>query len=618
MRSPTLAVLLSACWIAVGQFWAGAALAQDIVVRSHGWAIHGELAYSPDFTHFDYVNPDAPKGGEFVQGAEGTFDSLNPFITKGNPAIGTNDIYDTLMVDAWDEPNSEYGLLAEWIEVEIDDDGIFTAVRFGLRPEARFHDGRPITADDIVWSFNTLREKGAPVYRFYYASVTEVVALSDRIVEFRLAPGDNREMPVILGQVPALPKHYWQDKDFTRTTLTPPLGSGPYKIGSVRAGQSITLERVADYWGKDLPVNIGHHNFASMRYEYFRDPTVMLEAFKAGDLDLRTENTSKFWATAYNVPAVDDGRILRKEFPHHRPAVIQGYVMNLRRPIFQDITVREAMSYLWDFEWVDRVITYNAYQRTDSYFENSEMEAQGLPGPKELEVLDPLRGQIPDRVFTQAYHAPVSDGSGINRDNQIKAMDLMKRAGWVVRDGILVNAETGQPFAVEILLSSESLTPHTQTLIRGIERLGGQATLRVVDAAQYRARLDSYDFDIVVGVWGQSFSPGNEQREFWGSAAAARPGSRNLPGISDPAIDTLIEDLIASPDRETLDARCRALDRVLQWNFFMIPMFHSKADRYAFWNRFGYPDTPPMHGTETDFWWVDAEKDQALKRRGRE
>ncbi len=589
------------------------------VVRSHGWAIHGDLKYPADFEHFDYVNPDAPKGGSVVFGVPDTFDSLNPFIISGSPGAGSSAIYDTLMTTSRDEPNSEYGLLAEWIEAESDADGIFTAIRFGLREEARFHDGEPVRADDVVWTFNKLVTEGAPLYRFYYANVDEAVALDDLTVEFRLIPGENREMPVILGQVPVLPQHYWADREFARTTLEPPLGSGPYRIAEVRPGQSVTIERVEDYWGADLPVNRGHNNFDRIRYEYFRDRTVLLEAFKAGDLDIRRENSSKNWATAYDVPAVEDGRILLREFNHERGTGMQAYVMNQRRPVFQDVRVREAMTYMWDFEWVNQNIMYEAYARTDSFFENSDLEATGLPEGEELAVLEPFRDRLPERVFTEDYAPPSTDGSGNNRQQLRRAFELLQEAGWVVEDGALIHSETGAPFEIEILLVQDLFTPHTQALVRGVERLGGTATIRVVDAAQYRNRLDSFDFDVVVSGWGQSLSPGNEQRDFWSSEAAERNGSRNTAGISDPVIDELIELLIASPDRETLVARTRALDRVLLWNFPGIPMYHAKTDRIAYWNRFGIPSgEPPMLGTDSSFWWVDAELDAALRRQGRD
>ncbi len=622
-----LAACLAAAALACSVQFAPPPAAAQETVRAHGWAISGDLKYPPGFAHFDYVNPDAPKGGTITLGAGGTYDSLNPFIIKGTSAIARigaggaiaeTMVYDTLMASNLDESGAEYGLLAEWIEVDSDADGIFTAVRFHLREEARFHDGEPVRADDVVWTFNTLIEQGAPQYRFYYGNVAEVVALDERTVEFRLTPGENREIPSILGQLPILPKHYWQDREFNATTLDPPLGGGPYRIADVNAGQSITIERVKDYWAQDLPVNVGQNNYDRIRYIFFRDRVVMLEALKAGDIDFRAENSAKNWATAYDVPAVEDGRIVQKEFDHERGTGMQAFVMNTRREIFQDSIVREAMNYLWDFEWVNKTIMFDAYTRTDSFYENSELEATGLPGPKELAVLEPLRDRIPERVFTQDYEPPVTDGSGNSREPLMKALELLRQAGWNV-DGNrkLVHGETGKPFAFEVLLYSDLLVPHTQALKRGVERLGGSVELRVVDAAQYQNRLQSYDFDMVVSGWPQSLSPGNEQREFFGSDAADREGGRNTAGVRDPAVDILIEELIASPDRETLIARTKALDRVLLWSFYAIPMFHSKTDRFAFWNRFGYPENPPMMGTNPNIWWIDPELDAALQRKGR-
>ncbi len=606
--------LRAAAMVAGALFWgiaifaAGAAAAEEAPVRSHGFATHGTLKYGPDFEHFDYVNPQAPKGGTVTRMAIGTFDSLNPFITKGTPAAGSSAIYDSLMKNARDEPSSEYGLLAKWVEVSPDG----REITYRLREAARFHDDHPVRAEDVVWSFRTLRDEGAPFYRYYYRSVETVEALDPLTVRFRLKPGVNREMPLILGQLSVLPKHYWEGRTFKATTQEPPLGSGPYRIAEVDAGKSIVLERVEDYWGADLPVNVGHDNFDRMVFQYFRDPNVALEAFKAGNFDFRRENSAKNWATAYDTPAVRKGDIVKREFAHGRVAPMQGFVFNLRRELFQDVRVREALTYLWDFAWVNRTIMYDAYTRTDSYFDNSELEAKGEPGAKELAVLEPLRDQLPEAVFTTDYAPPTTDGSGNARDNLRKALGLLKEAGWTVKDGALVHGETGAPFAFEVLLNSNTLAPHTQSLQRNVERLGGTVEIRVVDDAQYQNRMEQFDYDVTVEVFPQSQSPGNEQRDFWGSAAAERPGSRNVIGVKDAAIDTLIEKLIASPDRETLVARTRALDRALLWHHLLIPMYHSETDRIAYWDRFGIPEEPPTQGTTPSIWWIDPEKDAAL------
>lgn len=577
----------------------------------HGFALNHPLKYSRDFSHFDYANPDAPKGGSIVREGLGSFDSLNPFIARGNPAAASGAIYDTLMAPAQDEDSAYYGLLAETIEVPDDE----SWVEFRLRRNARFHDGAPVTAADVKWTFDTLREHGAPLYRFYYANVEKAEVRDEHTIRFWLQPGMNKELPMILGQVSVLPKHYWADRDFTRTTLEPPLGSGAYRIGRVDPGKSITLERVEDYWGRDLGVNRGHDNIDTVRFDYYRDRTVSREAFKAGNIDIWPENSARAWATAFDVPAVRDGRILLEEFPHERVAPMQGYVYNLRNPLFQDSVVREALTYAWDYEYVNKTIMYEAYKRTNSYFDNHELGAQGLPSPEELEILEPFRDRIPGRVFTEVYDPPSTDGSGSNRENLRTAFTLLKDAGWEVRNRVLTHSQTGQVFRFEILLRSDALVPHTQVLVQGLRRLGIEATIRVLDDAAYRRRMDSFDFDMTVAVFGQSVSPGNEQREYWGSEAAAREGSRNIIGIRDPVIDELIELLIAAPDRESLITRTRALDRVLLWNHFLIPMYHGETDRLAFWNRFGQPDVIPKSGVNTNVWWIDPDKDAALNRR---
>lgn len=602
--------MLAAAICGIGLFAAAPVLAAGTNGPSHGFALNHALKYPADFTHLDYVNPDAPKGGAIVLEGMGTFDSLHPFITKGNPAAGMGNIYDSLMQQVSDEDSAIYGLIAETIEVP--DDGSW--VEFKIRPEARFHDGTPVTAADVAWTFETLREKGSPFYRFYYAAVREVQTPDDSTVRFVLHEGENKEMPLILGELTVLPKHYWADKDFDKTTLDPPLGSGPYRIASVDPGKSIVFERDPDYWANDLPVVRGTNNFDRIRYDYYRDRTISREAFKAGAIDLWPENSSKAWASAYEIPAVAEGRLIKKEFPHERVAPMQGYGFNLRNPLFQDIRVREALTYAWDFEWVNQTIMYDAYKRTDSYFDNHELSSSGLPDAAELEILDPLRSQIPERVFTETYQPPSTDGSGNNRDNLRTAAMLLRDAGWQVKDGILTHSETGDVFRFEILLRTSALEAHTAALVRSLKRLGIEASIRIVDDAQYRRQMETFDFDMAVMVFGQSVSPGNEQRDYWGSASADREGSRNLIGIKDPAVDELIELLIAAPTRQDLVTRVHALDRVLLWNFFLIPMYHGETDRLAYWNRFGMPDVVPKQGVTTGAWWIDPAKDAALKK----
>lgn len=593
--------------LVLAALFVAAALARPVLadeaVPVPGLAMYGAPKYKPGFDHFDYVNPDAPTGGELRLAAIGTFDSLNPFIVRGVPADGSDSPFETLMTASADEPFSEYGLIAESVEVPADRSWEI----FNLRPEAKFHDGSPITADDVVFSFDILRDKGAPFYRSYYAAVTKVEQLGERRVKFTFAQGNNRELPLIVGQLPVLSKAYWAKHNFEETTLEPPLGSGPYKIASVEAGRTLTLARVPDYWGRNLAVRRGQNNFASIRYDYYRDSTVALEALKAGAYDLRAENESKKWATAYDIPAVKDGLMQKKSFENQRPTGLQGFVFNIRRPLFQDVRLRRALGYAFDFEWANAHLFYGQYTRTTSYFSNSDLASSGLPSPAELKLLDPLKGKIPPEVFTKEHTVPTTDGSGNIRDNLRAAAALLKEAGWTVKDGAMVDA-AGKPLTFEILLDDPTWERIALPFAQNLERIGIKATVRTVDSAQYKYRTDHFDYDMVVAVWGESESPGNEQREFWGSAAADLPGSRNLIGIKDPAVDALVDDLVAAPDRESLVAAARALDRVLLWGDYVIPHWHLAADRIAWWDKFGMPATVPSQGVQLMAWWVDPAK----------
>ena len=584
--------------------------AQEKTIVGHGIAMHGDLKYPPGFKHFDYVNPDAPKVGAVKLGAIGTFDSLNPFIVKGNAAGGVFGIFDTLMVDSADEAFSQYGLLAETIETPKDR----SWVAFTLRPEARWHDGKPVTVEDVIHTFELLTKKGTPFYRFYYGSVAEAVKTGPRTVRFNFKPGENRELPLILGQLPVLPKHYWETREFDKTTLEPPLGSGPYKVDKVEPGRSISFALVPDYWAKDLPVKKGMENFAAIQYDYYRDETISLESFKAGNFDYRSENSSKNWATAYDIPAVKQGLLKKEEIHHDRSAGMQGFAYNIRRDVFKDRRVREALAYAFDFEWSNKNLFYGQYVRTRSYFQNSELAAKGLPGPDELKLLEPFRGKIPDAVFTREYDPPKTDGMGNVRDNLRTAGKLLNDAGWVVKGQERVNAKTGKSLTFEVLLVSPLFERIVLPFARNLEKLGIKIRVRTVDSAQYRRRLDTFDFDIIVGSFGQSLSPGNEQRSFWSSSSADLEGGSNFIGIKDPAIDALIEKLIAAPDRKSLIAATRALDRVLQWGFYLIPHFHAPYDRVAYWDMFGRPKVTPIRGNQFDAWWIDAEKQKALGR----
>ena len=584
---------------------------------AHGVAMHGEPAYPPDFTHFSYVDPDAPKGGSLVMAAIGSFDSTNPYIIRGEPVAGIGLVYDTLTTQSNDEPFTEYGLLAEKIDMPEDR----SWVAFELRPQARWQDGTPITVDDVIFSFDILKTKGQPFYRAYYANVRSAVQDGERRVKFLFDGTDNRELPLILGQLPVLPKHYWEGRDFERSTLDSPLGSGPYRIRSIDPGRGVVYERVADYWGADIPVNKGRFNFDQVRYEYYRDPNVALEAFKAGRFDLRVESSSRFWATGYDGPALQRGLITKLEIPTEGSGGMQGFVFNTRREKFKDPRVRRALDYAFDFEWTNKTLFYGAYTRTASYFANTELASSGLPGPDELKLLEPYRDRLPHEVFDETYQPPVTDGSGNNRDNLRQAVALLKEAGYEIKGGKLVNAATGEPFGFEILLDSGGLFERiVGPFAKGLERLGIAVTMRTADDAQYQKRLDTFDFDMVVATFGQSQSPGNEQRDFWGSAAADQEGSRNLIGIKDPIVDELIGEIITAHSREDLIAACRALDRVLLWNHFVIPQWHNRVTRIAFWDKLDHPAQWPRYGVDLFAWWVNqgeaAKIDKARQDRG--
>lgn len=566
----------------------------------HALTLYDEAPkYPADFKHFDYVNPDAPKGGTFRQSSFGGFDSLNPFINKGVPADNVSAIYDTLMRQSLDEPFTEYGLVAGKIEKAPDN----SWVRFYLRPEARFHDGHPMRADDVVFTFNALIKDGAPLYRQYYADVAEVVAEDPLRVLFKFKHKNNRELPLILGQLPVLPKHWYEGRDFNRGNLEIPLGSGPYKITQVKAGRSIRYERVKDYWAKDLPINRGQFNFDAMTFDAYRDTAVALEALKAGAFDYALEISAKNWATAYNVPAVRDGRLIKEELPNGNPTGMQGFIFNIRRPVFQDVRVREALSLLLDYEWTNKQLFNGAYTRTSSYFENSEMAARGLPGAEELKILEPLRGQIPEKALTEAFHNPVSDGSGMIREQQRKAYRLLQEAGWKIVDDKMVDAQ-GKPVAIEFLLAQSEFERILLPFKRNLADLGIDLTIRRVDVSQFITRLRSRDFDMIVGNFPQSNSPGNEQREFWSSVSADNPGSRNYIGLSDPAIDQLVEQLINADSRQSLIDHARALDRVLLWGYYVIPNWHIKTWRVAYWNHIGHPKVSPKYDVGIDTWWI--------------
>ncbi|SHF73614.1 microcin C transport system substrate-binding protein [Modicisalibacter ilicicola DSM 19980] len=578
------------------------------VATQHGLAMYDEPALAAGFDHFPYVNPDAPEGGELNRAAIGSFDSTNPFIVKGTPANGLTQIYDTLMVGNPDEPFTMYGLLAEGVRLDPDR----RWMEFDLHPEATFHDGEPVTAEDVVFSFRLLRDEGQPFYAAYYADVTSAQRLDDDTVRFEFAEENSRELPLILGQLPILPQHYWMDRDFTTPTLDPLLGSGPYRIAQVDPGRRIVYERVEDYWGEDLPVNRGRHNIGRLIFDYYRDQTVALEAFKAGNLDMRIESSARNWATAYDFPALEQGFVEKLLIPDGQPAGMQAYVMNLRRDKFKDVRVREALNLAFDFPWLNDNLFYGAYERTHSYFENSEMAAQGTPSDAELALLGPHRDQLPERVFEEPL--PVEHPEDI-RPRLREALGLLREAGYEVQNGQLVNRKSGNPFTLEILLYDSQFERIAQPLLRNLERIGIRGKIRIVDVNQYLNRLRNFDFDMIVGGFPQSITPGNEQREFWTSDYADKPQSRNLIGLKDPVIDDLVEKLIRAETRQQLDAAAQALDRVLRWGFYVIPQFHLAATRVALWDKYGYPEPHPEYNLDLDAWWVDPERARVVNQR---
>ncbi len=568
----------------------------------HGIAMHGEPNYPAGFSHFDYVNPQAPKGGTLKMAVVANgFDSFNPFDIRGVAAAGiSNYLYDTLLESSDDEPFSAYGLIAESLETPEDR----SFVVFNLREQARFQDGEPITAEDVKFSFETLTTKGHPFFRNYYADVSKVTIESPRRVRFDFSDTSNRELPLILGQMPILPAHYWEDREFGENGLTPPVGSGPYRIGSFEAGRSITYERIEDYWAKDLGVRKGRFNFDRITYDYYTDDTVALEGFKAGSFDFRLESSAKNWATAYTGGKFENGTILKEAIEHHRPTGMQGFAFNTRREVFSDPLVREALAYGFDFEWANKNLFYGQYTRTDSYFENSELASTGLPQGRELEILEPFRDRLVEDVFTEEYTPPETDGQAGLRQNLKTALELLRKAGYEIRDGKMVHGKTGEPLAFEILLFQKSFERVVLPFKNNLARLGIDVTVRLVDSNQYIQRLREFDYDMITQVIGQSDSPGNEQREYWHSSTADAKGSRNYMGVSDPVVDALVEMVIQAPNREELVHRTRALDRVLLNGHYVIPHWHLTRDRVAYWNFLQRPAETPKNGVDLNNWWA--------------
>jgi microcin C transport system substrate-binding protein len=571
---------------------------------AHGIAMHTALKYGPDFVHLEYANPDAPKGGALREAAVGSFDSLNPFIVSGNKAAKVGDyLHARMLTRVWDEPFSLYGYVAE--AVEMPDDR--RSVSFWLNPKAAFHDGSPITVDDVIFTMETLREKGIPSARRAYGNIASADRIEDRGVRFNFVEGATREAPMLMGLMAVLSRAWFTANPLDQATLEPPLGSGPYKIAAIDAGRSISYQRVADWWAADLPAMRGLYNFDTLQYDYFRDATVALEAFKAGDETFRREDSAETWVSgAYDSPAVSDGRITMISLPQFRAQGMTGFAMNMRRPMFADERVRRAMILAFDFEWINKTLLAGQYKRIDSYFANSNLAARGTPEGAELALLEPFRDQLPPALFTTAPSLPSTDGSGRNRENLRAAQALLAEAGWVVSDGALQDA-SGAPFTFEIMLNTDKYQRIALAYVDQLQRLGARVSVRVVDSAQYVARQDGFDFDMIADTRGVTMSPGTEQALYWSSAMAGTPGSRNYVGLASPAVDSLIDDVANARNGDELQAAVHALDRVLLWGSHYVPFYYADRDFFAYWgNLQRVEDVDPLYGTVIESWWQGA------------
>ncbi len=572
-------------------------------LRTYGLSLIGDPKLPAGFAHFPYADPEAPIGGDVALADIGSFDSYNPFIVRGTPPASIGRVWDTLTRSSADEPDTAYAHLAQTIEVAAD----HSYVAFELRPEARFHDGRPVTATDVAWTFAMLRDKGRPYYRQYYAAVDKAVAESATRVVFHFKTTGNRELPTILGELVVLPKHWWDARDFAAPLTDPPLGSGPYRVSKSEFGRTLLLERVPDYWGRDIPTAKGLDNFGTIRTEYFRDATVALQAFKAGQLDFRRENISKVWATEYDFPAVTKGLVLKQAFPSSLPTGMQCFAMNTRRPVFADRRVRQAMVEVFDFQWENKNLFYDLYTRTTSFFSNSDCASSGLPSPAELQLLEPYRDKLPAELFTTPFKLPVTDGSGNNREGYIRALKLLEAAGLRIEKRRLLDA-SGKQMSFEILLDEPTFERVTLPYVQWLDRLGIAVRVRTVDPAEYQHLTDNFDFDMTINTYGESDSPGNELWDFWGSAAARQVGSDNLCGVADPMVDALIGKVVGARTRDELIVAARALDRVLLWGWYVVPQWHLQAVWAAWWDRFGFSDVKVRSGIAFNAWWVDPER----------
>ncbi|WJR68515.1 extracellular solute-binding protein [Neorhizobium sp. CSC1952] len=580
-------------------FAASSVAAQEPKWR-HGMAVVGEPELPEGFKQLPYVDLSAPKAGTLRLAEEGTFDNLNPVIDRGAPAAGLGVIFDTLMKRSEDEVFGTYGLLAEAVSYPDD----MSSVTFRLRQEAKWPDGQPVTPDDVIFTMEKLKEHSA-FYSGYYRHVTGVEKTGDREVTFRFDEKNNRELPAIVGDFPILPKHWWEGtdaggnkRDISKTTLQPVMGSGPYRIASVQPGSGIRYELRDNYWGKDLPINLGQYNFRTIGYTYFSDFEVEFEAFRAGTIDYRQENSSSRWATRYDFDAVKDGRVTKEALtnPFKATGIMQAMVPNMRRDMFKDARVRQALNYAFDFEDMNKNLAYGGLKRVDSFFWGTELASSGLPQGRELELLEGLKDKVPPEVFTTPYTNPVGGDPQKVRDNLRKAVGLFKEAGWELKGNRMVNTTTGQPMSFEILLNSPSLERSVNPFVASLKKIGVDARIRTVDASQYINRIRSFDYDMIWAVWGQTMNPGNEQTEYWGSASVNRQGSRNYAGIADPAVDALIQKIVFAPSREEQIAAIKAMDRVLLANHYVVPLFYSGEAKVAYWNTIGHPDRLPEYG----------------------
>jgi microcin C transport system substrate-binding protein len=621
----TAAVLATPAVSALGGALGAASLPVKAAAQTpqwrHGLSLFGKLKYPQGFPHFDYVNPAAPKGGTVRLGAFGTFDNFNQVVSsvKGNIAMGIGLFTERLLADASDEVSAGYGLLAE--QVRHPDD--HSSVTYRLRAQAHWHDGKPVTPDDVIYSFETFKQND-PALGAYYRHVVKAEQVGEREINFTFDGPGNRELPQIVGQLPVLPKHWWEGtdrsgkkRDVTQTTLEPPLGSGPYRVKDFTPGRTIVYERVAGYWGKDLNVNIGTNNFEQIRFEYYRDSTVSLEAFKGDQIDWRTENSAKNWATAYDFPALRDKKVVLEEFPIRNVGVMQAFAFNIRRDKFKDPRVRRAFNFAFDFEEMNKQIFFGQYKRIASYFSGTELACSGIPQGKELEILQGVKDKVPPDLFTKPYTNPVGGNPQAVRNNLREALALMREAGYEIRDTKLVDSRSGEPMRLELLTEQPAFERVMLFYKPSLERIGITVSVRTIDSSQYENRLRQWDFDIIIYSQGESLSPGNEQRGYWGSQAADIPGSQNVIGIKNPAVDAMIERVIFAKSREELEAATRALDRVLLWNFYVVPQWTYPFTRTARWDRFSRPAVMPKYGQSAfpTIWWWDADKAAKVPQR---